>query len=80
MNRLTPTKAAGAIVLAGALALGACGKSDKPTYEAGVTDQGGGQLQVTDKGSDAVPVKVPDTAMTNVPEAAPSPTPNTPPE
>lgn len=67
MIRFNSTKAAGAIVLAGALALGACGKSEKPTYEADAVDQSGGQLQVTDELSDAVPVTVPETAMTPAP-------------
>ena len=47
----------------------------EPTYEAGVTDVGGGELIVSDEDPDAVPVDVPDTPMTNVPPGEESPGP-----
>lgn len=72
MIRFNSTKAAGAIVLAGALALGACGKKEEPSYTADATDESGGQLQVTDQSSEGVPVNVPETAMTPAPDAAAS--------
>lgn len=52
----------------------------EPTYEAGVTDVGGGELIVSDEDPDAVPVDVPDTPMTNVPPGEESPTPTPAPE
>ena len=47
----------------------------EPTYEAGATDVGGGELIVSDEDPDAVPVDVPDTPMTPVPEEGPGPAP-----
>ena len=47
----------------------------EPTYEAGVTDVGGGELIVSDAAPEAVPVDVPDTPMTNVPPGEESPGP-----
>ncbi len=56
-----------AFPLATALALAACGPSAEPTYEADATDEGGGDLIVSDPDPEAVPVDTPDTPMTNVP-------------
>lgn len=55
--------------LAAALALAACGGEEaEPAYEAGVTDESGGELIVTDPDAPAVEdLKVPETEMTNVP-------------
>jgi uncharacterized lipoprotein YmbA len=54
--------------LAGALALAACGgEPEEKTYEVDATDESGGDLIVEDVDPAAVPVEVPDTAMTNVP-------------
>ena len=49
------------------------GESEEPAYEAGVTDQSGGELIVTDPEETGVPVDLPEAEMTNVPaeEAAP---------
>ena len=60
-----------------ALALAACGSGEEaePTYEAGVTDEGGGELIVTDPSETGIPVDLPDTPMTPVPpEATQTPT------
>ena len=60
---------AAALPLAAAFALAACGaEPEEPTYEVDVTDEGGGELIVTQPDPDAVPVDTPDTPMTNVPE------------
>ena len=47
----------------------------EPTYEAGVTDVGGGVMIFSDEDPEAVPVDVPDTPMTNVPPGEESPGP-----
>ncbi|MXP42261.1 hypothetical protein GRI75_11485 [Altererythrobacter soli] len=52
----------------------------EPTYEAGVTDAGGGDLIVGDSDAEGVPVDVPDTPMTNVPLGEESPGPSPTPE
>lgn len=50
------------------LALAACGGDEaEPAYEAGVADESGGELIVTDPNEPAVPVDVPEVEMTNVP-------------
>ncbi len=57
-----------ALPLAAVLGLAACTQSDEDkTYEADAVDQGGGDLIVTEEDPDAVPVELPDTAMTNAP-------------
>jgi hypothetical protein len=45
------------------------------TYEAGVTDVGGGELIVRDADEPGVPVTLPETPMTNVPAETPDETP-----
>lgn len=52
-----------------ALTLAACGVAEEeaPTYEAGVTDVGGGELIVTEETPGAVAVDLPETPMTPVP-------------
>ena len=61
--------AATALPLAAAFALAACGAEPEETaYEVDATDEGGGELIVTQPDPDAVPVDTPDTPMTNVPE------------
>jgi len=51
------------------------GQEGREVYKADVTDQGGGELIVTEQ-TPAVPVELPETPMTNVPpEASPSATP-----
>lgn len=59
-----------------ALALAACGSQDEtpPTYEAGATDEGGGELIVSTPDPNAVQVELPETPMTPVPNATASPT------
>ena len=57
-----------ALPLAAALALAACGEAEDTTYEVDATDEGGGELIVTEEQPDAVEVDTPDTPMTNVPE------------
>ena len=58
-----------ALPLAAAFALAACGAEPEETaYEGDATDEGGGELIVTQPDPDAVPVDTPDTPMTNVPE------------
>lgn len=58
-----------------AFALAACGGEEpEPTYEAGATDEGGGELIVTDPTETGVAVDLPETPMTPVPpEDSPSP-------
>jgi hypothetical protein len=58
-----------------ALALAACGGEEaEPAYEAGATDEGGGELIVTDPAETGVAVDLPETPMTPVPpEDSPSP-------
>lgn len=53
------------------------GESTEPAYEAGVTDESGGELIVTDPEETGVPVDLPETEMTNVPaeQATPEPAP-----
>ncbi|MBX7494907.1 hypothetical protein K3172_03430 [Qipengyuania sp. 6B39] len=55
--------------LAAALSLAACGEPADTTYEADATDEGGGELIVSDVDPAAAPVDAPDTPMTNVPDA-----------
>ena len=43
------------------------GSEEEPTYEAGVTDESGGELIVTDPEETGVPIDLPETPMTNVP-------------
>ena len=64
-----------AFPLSAALALAACGSGEEaePTYEAGVTDEGGGELIVTDPEETGIPVDLPDTPMTPVPPEATQP-------
>ena len=50
------------------MALAACAESEDTTYEVDATDEGGGELIVTEQQPDAVEVDTPDTPMTNVPE------------
>lgn len=52
--------------LLGAAALVACEKPEDTTYEADATDQGGGDLIVTEE-TPAVDVDLPETPMTPVP-------------
>lgn len=59
---------AAALALAGSLALAACNKSET-TYEADATDESGGELIVSTDTA-GVPVDLPTTAMTPVPDAA----------
>ncbi|QKG70664.1 hypothetical protein [Erythrobacter mangrovi] len=56
-----------ALSLAASLALAACNQADEREYEVGATDEGGGELIVTEPDPDAVPVELPETEMTNVP-------------
>jgi len=58
---------AAAVPLAAALALAACAEPEEKSYEADATDEGGGELVVTEESGDAVEVELPETAMTNVP-------------
>lgn len=67
------------LALAAPLALAACG-SDEPaekTYEAGVEDEGGGELIVTEADAEGVEdLELPETPMTPVPpEEEPTATP-----
>jgi hypothetical protein len=48
------------------------GESEEPTYEAGMTDESGGELIVTDPEGTGVPVDLPETPMTNVPAEQPT--------
>ncbi|KWV95056.1 hypothetical protein [Erythrobacter sp. AP23] len=57
-----------ALPLAAALALVACGEAEDTTYEVGATDEGGGELIVSEEDPNAVEVDLPETPMTNVPE------------
>ena len=57
-----------ALPLAAALALAACAEAEDTTYEVDATDEGGGELIVTEQQPEAVEVDTPDTPMTNVPE------------
>lgn len=51
-----------------ALALSACApEEEESTYEVGVEDVGGGELQVADPQPGEVPVDLPETPMKNVP-------------
>jgi hypothetical protein len=70
-----------AFAFSAALALAACGGEEaEPTYEAGVTDEGGGELIVTDPSETGVAVDLPETPMTPVPpEATQPPTETAPP-
>ena len=54
---------------------GAEPQDTEPTYEAGVTDESGGELIVGEPDPDAVEVELPETPMTPVPVESPSPTP-----
>lgn len=60
--------------LGAALMLAACGGGEEreTTYEAGVTDQSGGEFIVTEQ-TPAVDVNLPGTAMTPVPVETPTP-------
>jgi hypothetical protein len=55
------------------------GESEEPTYEAGMTDESGGELIVTDPQETGVPVDLPETPMTNVPAEQPTTEPAPPP-
>ncbi|BBC71121.1 conserved hypothetical protein [Altererythrobacter sp. B11] len=74
--RLFPTPSIAlraAVPLAAALSLAACGGNDtEKTYEADATDVSGGDLIVTEE-TPAVPVDLPDTPMTPVPDASATP-------
>jgi hypothetical protein len=50
-----------------ALALAACAPEEEATYEVGVEDVGGGELQVADPQPGEVQVDLPETPMKNVP-------------
>ena len=65
---------------AAALALAACGGQDDSdaTYEAGAEDQSGGELIVSTPDPNAVPVTLPETPMTPVPDQTASPAATTP--
>lgn len=52
-----------------ALGLAACGQEQAKDYETDVVDQSGGDLIVEDANPEGVEVKLPETPMTNVPEA-----------
>jgi len=65
---MTTRYTAAALPLAAAFALSACGQAEDTTYEVDATDEGGGELIVTEQQPDAVEVDTPDTPMTNVPE------------
>lgn len=66
-----------ALALAIPFALAACGAEEKPTYEADVSDVGGGQLIVTEQTPGAVKVDLPETPMTPVPVESATPAPST---
>lgn len=60
--------ASGALAMAASISLAACAEAEeKPTYEAGVEDVGGGELIVTEQTPGAVEVDLPETPMTPVP-------------
>lgn len=64
-----------ALPAAALLSLAACvPEAEDKTYEVGVEDVGGGELQVADPEAEGVPVDLPETPMTNVPagEAEPA--------
>jgi len=63
-NTASPTRLA--LPVLAVLALAACSEPAETTYEAGVTDESGGELIVTEE-TPAVDVEVPETAMTPVP-------------
>jgi len=65
---MTTRYTAAALPLAAAFALSACGQAEDTTYEVDATDEGGGELIVTEQQPDAVEVDTPDTPMTNVPD------------
>ena len=65
---MTTRFTAAALPLAAAFALSACGEAEDTTYEVDATDEGGGELIVTEEVPGAVEVDTPDTPMTNVPE------------
>jgi ABC-type Fe3+-hydroxamate transport system substrate-binding protein len=65
---MTTRLATFALPLAAALALAACAEAEDTTYEVDATDEGGGELIVTEQQPEAVEVDTPDTPMTNVPE------------
>jgi hypothetical protein len=71
------TRAFAKTLLPGAalLALAACGSQDdsEETYEAGATDASGGELIVSTPDPNAVPVTLPDTPMTPVPNPTATP-------
>ena len=63
------TRARRILPLGAALALAACGgEAQEPTYEADAEDMSGGELIVTEEDPEAVPVDLPETEMTNVPD------------
>jgi hypothetical protein len=63
--RISALPAAAAAAL---LALAACAPdAEEKTYEVGVEDVGGGELQVADPEAEGVPVDLPETPMVNVP-------------
>ena len=63
------------LIPATALALAACSGQDESdaTYKAGVEDKSGGELIVTTPDPNAVPVKLPETPMTPVPNETATP-------
>ena len=63
-----PFKALVPVLALPALALGGCAAEEEDTsYEVGVEDVGGGELQVADPQPGEVPVELPETPMINVP-------------
>lgn len=62
----TPVKAL--LAAAGLFGLAACGGEAPTDYETDVVDESGGELIVEDVDPDAVPVDLPETEMTSVPE------------
>lgn len=69
-----------AVVVIAWMLLSRAGDSEEPAYEAGVVDESGGELIVSDPEETGVPVDLPETEMTNVPADQPAEEPAPPPE
>ena len=61
-----------AVVVIAWMLLSRAGDSEEPAYEAGVTDESGGELIVSDPEETGLPVDLPETEMTNVPAEQPA--------
>lgn len=55
------------LTLVATLAVAACNQAQERSYEVDATDEGGGELIVSDVDPNAVPVELPKVEMTNVP-------------